>query len=120
MKPTNTAALFADADQMLLAAEAEMNRSTEDVVTHLVCHNSRQSIVNYLTGYLLEKGASLPHPITLAALQENCSAVNPHFKDLDLSPIHCRFDVVDNDYCLSVEKVGECLRIARQAGQLVK
>lgn len=120
MNSTNTATLFAEADQMLLAAEAEINRSAEDVVTHLVCHNSRQSIVNYLTGYLLEKGASLPHPLTLAALQENCSAVDPRFKTLDLSPIHCRFDVTDNDYCLSVQKVEECLGIARRAGELVR
>lgn len=120
MNNIRTGTLYAVADQLLQDAELEMDRSAEDVVTHLVCRNSRQSIENYLTGYLLDKLVSLPHPVTLAGLLEHCKTVDSRFADLDFTPIHCRFEEEDKDYCLATETVETCLRIARHAEQLVK
>jgi HEPN domain-containing protein len=119
MKTINSKTLFADADQMLELADTEMNRAEEDVVTHLVCHNSRQSIANYLSGFLLDKGISIYDSTSLAELLSQCKSVDQRFAQLDLSAIHCRFEGEPDDYCLDTEEVGRCLDVARQARELV-
>ncbi len=120
MKAITPESLFADADQLLMAADEEINRAEEDAVTHLICHNSRQSILQYLTGYLLDKAVHIPYPTTLDVLLEKCRALDDRFQHIDFSPITCRFDAEDKDYCLDFEKVDECFRIAQQTQALVK
>ena len=112
--------LIHDADQLLIAADAEINKAAEDAVTHLICHNSRQSIANYLMGYLLNKGLHLPYPTTLDSLLEKCQSSDPKFKKIDLSNIHCRFETDDQEYCLDHKTVDACYRIALQTQELVK
>lgn len=120
MQSTESQVLYSEADQLLRAADMEINRAEEDAVTHLICHNSRQSIVNYLKGYLLLRGAEPIEPVTMAGLLKQCSKIDTRFKDLDFSQIQCRFESQDKDYCLDLETVGECFRIARKTEELVK
>ncbi|MEZ4930744.1 MAG: hypothetical protein R2788_01275 [Saprospiraceae bacterium] len=120
MNNTQPQDLFAAADQMMLAADVEMNRAAEDAVTHLICHNSRQSINNYLQGFLLKRGVAPAQPVTLAGLLEQCAAIDPRFRHIDISPIHCRFEANDGDYCLGLKAVEGCFKIARQTEKLVK
>ena len=120
MQNSNPQTLFSEADQLLLAADREMNRSGEDVVTHLICSSSRQSIANYLMGYLIEKEVRFLYPISLNELLEKCKEIDPRFGQLDFTPIQCRFGMHDKDYCLDIEKVGECFRIAEQTQKLVR
>ena len=112
--------LIHDADQLLLTADAEINKAAEDAVTHLICHNSRQSIANYLMSYLLSNGVHLPYPTTLDSLLEKCRTSNAKFNQIDLSKIHCRFKTDDQEYCLDHKTVDECYRVARQTQELVK
>ena len=120
MQTNNPQALFTNADQLMHTANEELNRAAEDAVTHLICHNSRQSIANYLMGYLIEKGVHLPYPTTLAGLLEKCQSIDPRFQKIDLSPIHCRLETGDKDYCLDQKTVDECFHIARRTQALVR
>jgi len=107
------------ANELLGSAEQEMERSHEDVVTHLVCMNSRQSIANYLAGFLIQRKAGVPKPVTLQGLLDKCKEVDARFDTIDLSPIHCRCQSEDNDYCLEHSQVEDCMRIAQQARSIV-
>ncbi len=120
MQTVNPQTLIRDADQLLIAADAEINKAEEDAVTHLICHNSRQSIANYLMSYLLDNGIHLPYPTTLDSLLEKCRASDSKFNQIDLSNVHCRFEMDDQEYCLDHKTVDECYRIAQQTQVLVK
>ena len=106
--------LINEADQLLNSALEEIQRSKEDVTAHLVCYNSRQSIVNYLISYLLKNGEQLRKPVTMASLMEQCRSMDGRFDLIDISRINCRHDEKDEEYCLNVSKVSECLDIAKQ------
>ena len=110
----NVDILISEADRMMQAATDQMNRSEEDVISHLVCMNSRQSILNYLISFLQKHGVELEQPVTMAGLMEQCRTIDGRFNLIDLTPINCRNKSDDNDYCLDVDVVGECLRIAKQ------
>ena len=114
MQTQNVDILISEADQLLNTAEAELQRSEEDVTAYLVCHNSRQSINNYLVVYLLKNGVKLKQPVTMASLMDQCRAVDGRFDLIDISEIFCRHEESDEDYCLNIEKVSDCLRIAKQ------
>ena len=112
--------LLEEADQMVAAAAEEMMRAEEDVITHSVCFNSRQAIINYLTFFLLSNGIRPEEPSVMANLLAQCRGVDPRFRQLNIENIQCRFDVGEKEYCLSVPQVDECLNIARRASDLVK
>ena len=114
MEHQNIDMLINEADQLLHSATAEMQRSEEDVTAHMVCYNSRQSIINYLVSYLVKNGEALNKPVTMAGLLEQCRALDGRFDLIDISPINCRHDEDSHEYCLSVDKVNECLDIAKQ------
>lgn len=119
MKGTNQKALYAEANQLLTRAAEEMNRAEEDSVTYVICHNSRQSIANFLKGFLLEKGVT-PNPSAgLAALLEQCQNLDPRFQEIDLSGVHCRFDSEPAHHCLNHEEVDGCFHVAQQTQQLI-
>ena len=112
--------LLEEADKMVQTAEEEMMRAEEDAVTHSVCFNSRQAIINYLTVFLLNKGIGPASPPTMAALFDQCRSVDSRFDLLSIENLHCRFEAKHEEYCLSVSQVDECLQIARQASKIVK
>lgn len=107
--------LVEEANQLLNIAREEMDRSEEDVVTHLVCKNSRLSMVKYMEAFLLEKGVKVRWPVTPAKLLEQCRALDGRFNDLDLTAVACRFDSEDDDYCLELDMAGHCFELAEQA-----
>ncbi len=119
MQEDNIQQIIEAADQLLSSAEREMQRSHEDVVTHVVCHSSRQSLANYLKAYLLQNGRNVEEPAVLDDLLKQCQSINSKFNNLDISNIHCRFEAHDSDYCLSVSQVDECLIAAKQAKDLL-
>ena len=108
------------ADELLEKAERESERSHEDVVTHLICSNSRQSIANYLAGFLMQRGMAVTQPVTLQGLLDQCKGVDARFETIDMAPIHCRCQTHDDDYCLEHEQVDQCMTIAQQARSIVR
>lgn len=111
--------LYASAHELLHAAEHEQERSAEDMVTHLICTNSRLSLSNFLAGFLIRREIPVHHPVTLDGLLEQCKSLDARFETIDLSPVHCRFETHDKDYCLEEDQVDACLKAAKQARDIV-
>jgi hypothetical protein len=111
--------LYATAKELLNVAEHEHARSEEDVVTHLICSNSRLALSNFLAGYLIRRQIPVHHPVTLAGLLEQCKSIDARFEQIDLTPVHCRHETHDKDYCLEQDQVEACLKIAQQARDIV-
>ena len=120
MNVNRTEGLFAIAEELLLAAEFEQQRAEEDVVSHLICNNSRQSISNFLAGYLLQKDIPILHPVSINSLLEQCNAIDPRFESLDLEELNCRCDTRDRNYCLDLDKVNACLKVAQHVRSIVR
>ena len=118
MQTQNVDILINEADQLLNRATEELQRSEEDVTAYLVCHNSRQSIKNYLAVYLIKNGTDLNQPVTMASLMDQCRSLDGRFDLIDISQIFCRHEEHDEDYCLNVEKVSDCMRIAKQTREI--
>ncbi|MDH3243184.1 MAG: hypothetical protein OEM26_01100 [Saprospiraceae bacterium] len=116
----NTDVLYSEADYMLSAANIEMQRAQEDVVAHKVCYQSRQSITNYFRGFLISRGIEPNQPLSMENLYQQCVEIDPRFKLLDLSPMPCKTEEGHASYCLSIEKVRECLGIAEKTRELVR
>ena len=111
--------LLEQAKVMLEVAERETERSHEDVVTHLLCANSRQSLLNYLSVFLMKRNVPLNEPVTLDGLHRQCKEIDARFDVMDLSAIHCRFESHDRDYCLNLVQVNQCMDAARLARSIV-
>lgn len=107
------------ANELLLAAEHETERSEEDVVTHLICVNARQAIANYFAGFLVKRGITPTQPISIQGLLDQCKEIDALFDQIDLHPIHCRCKSTDDDYCMAMDQVKQCLSIAQHARSIV-
>ena len=110
--------LMDEADSLLASAESELMRAEEDIVTHMVCNHSRQSIMNYMKGFLYSNNQEPQEPCTLQSLKHQCLGIDEKFDDLDFSDLDCRFEIAPESYCYSVEKVEKCVAIARKARDL--
>jgi len=119
MQTQNVDFLINEADELLNFAKDELSRSKEDVASFLVCHNSRKSILNYLTSFLMREGIDPKQPMTMANLMDQCQNEDARFENLDISDILCRFEDHEEEYCLSVEKVKECMDVAELVRGLV-
>jgi len=119
MNINRTEGLYKYAEELLEAAEHERHRAAEDVVSHLICANARQSISNYLAGFLLHKNVAIEHPVSMASLREQCIAVDARFDSLDFTSFHCRWDNHDRNYCVDWEKVNDCLKVSQQIRAIV-
>ena len=103
-----------EADALLHSASEELKKSQDDVVTYQACHNSRESIRTYLTSFLLKNEVEPKEPVSLASLLDQCIAIDKKFKLIDMSCILCKDDTEFEDFCLNVEKVNPCLKVAEQ------
>lgn len=104
--------LFHEALKKLQEANEELCRPEEDVVSYLVCKNSQNAIENFLKGYLLSRGIDPQDYENINNLYEQCVAVNPKFKSLDLSGFTCKTHTRDSRSCSGTEKVSKCYEIA--------
>ncbi len=112
--------LYQDADELLLAAEFELHRAEEDMVTHLVCNHARLSISHYMIGYLLEHAIPILPPASIASLQHQCQDLDPRFHLPDLDRIECRYETPGKRYCLEVDKVTTCFKAAQTVREIIK
>lgn len=111
--------LIKSADELLIAAEQEQQRAIEDVVTHLICSNSRKSIYNFLYGYLLNKNIPIQQPVSIASMHKQCQSIDPRFDWLDLEKVNCRYETHDRYYCLEYDNVEKCLKAAQHVRSIV-
>jgi len=111
--------LYANADELLLAAENELQHDQGAIATHLVCNNARLSITHYLIGFLLKHQIPIKSPASIASLQQQCQLLDPRFHTLDLDNISCRYDTPGQRFCLEVDKVSACFIAAHQLRSIV-
>lgn len=105
---------------MLLRVEQEMDASNKRRVMHSVCFNSRQSLYNYLKGYLLLHEVKPGEPTSLAGLLEKCKRLDQRFETISLAPVHCRDAIHHRDLCRDRGEVEKCWEVALAARQIVK
>ncbi len=108
-------------ETLLRDAEKEINRSSEDVVTYGVCHNTRNAVSAYLNAFLVANGQEAEDS-SPEVLLEKCALMDARFSEVDLSIILCKLETTEqNDcFCMDPEKVAQCLNLAQQIGKMVK
>ncbi|HMB99943.1 MAG TPA: HEPN domain-containing protein [Flavobacteriaceae bacterium] len=109
---TKAKKLFEEAVDKLNAANKELYRPEEDIVSYSVCKNSQHAIENFLKGYLLKRGIETDNLKTIKSLYDECVKINKNFKQLDFSDFECKSYNTDNVYCNEVSKVSSCFNIA--------
>jgi len=95
-------------------ANAELMKPKEDVVSFSVCLNSKLAIQQLLESYLLKNNIQIKKQESLALLLERCVTHNQKFKTIDLSNVDCRYNSNNHNYCSGLEKVTNCLDVAKQ------
>jgi len=108
---------MADAMSAFRMAENELNRPNEDAVTICACHSMRNSVNYFLHSFLLSNPEKLVND-PAGDLLSQCVACDSRFNAIDLSCFRCEIECTE-DYCLSVEKVGECFNQANAVKKLV-
>jgi len=103
-----------DGNKLLETALNEINRPEEDVVTLSVCKGTKLTLDLFLSAFLLKNNVEPESLESLSAKYEKCLILDPTFEKTDIYQLDCTdkngCDI--SRYCLSVEKVNECLKIA--------
>lgn len=103
--------IIADIDRI----SEELTRPDEDVVTLSVCLGARKSISNLMQLYLQVKQGKLSENSSLDDLLSDCKKQSTEFNSIDLSKVVCRdmnTKECEGKYCLSGDRVVECVDIA--------
>lgn len=114
--------LFQQAIARLDFVNDELNRPEEDVMTFAICHQTRSIMADLLSSYLLEKGKDISSASDLETLQALTREVDARFARLDLTAMYCHPGKLQGEeaYCMDMQRVGSCLRIANQLADMVK
>jgi hypothetical protein len=109
------------ADNLLLTAEGEVNRPSEDTVTLCTCQCTRKSAMEFLRTFLIQNEFSNFSENSLESLLSECKKIDLEFKSIDVACFSCK--TLDNDcvggYCLDIEKVNECFEKAKEIREFV-
>jgi hypothetical protein len=109
--------------QEMRIAEDELNRPTEDAVTLCACNYTRNALNGFLRAFLLKHSVPVSTDLKSGELLNLCSGIDPQFSGINISRFICHHVNDETEcekmYCLSVEKVNECFRMARVAKELV-
>ena len=111
-----------DALSELRIAEFELNRPHEDVVSMSVCYSARHSLNSLLRTYLMSNNVDHKNGNSLKDLLNECIKIDNQFSKLDVSSVLCNdihHEVCDGKYCLTVDKVNECVTLANQVKSIV-
>jgi hypothetical protein len=119
MPNPNFDTILQHADFLLQSPATEPMRLEDDFAAYKACKSSKASIRKYLSSFLLKNHIEPEAPITLANLLEQCKAIDKKFEAIDMSCILCRHDLGFDNYCLSMEKVIPCMKVAEQTRDVV-
>lgn len=106
----------------LESVEEELNRPLEDVVTLSACFNVRHSMMSLLNLYLQNHSITNQDAKSLEDLLTQCIQLDKQFADIDITRIECKEHhnaVCTSQYCLSTEKITDCLLVANQLKGLI-
>lgn len=111
---------FDEAYEKLSAANKELYRPEEDMVSFLVCKNAQFAVENYLKGYLLKNDIDITDCNTINALYTECVRVNPKFKKINLEGFSCQTHDTESRSCTEVSKVSNCFIIANNLDSFLR
>lgn len=111
---------FNTAKEKLDAANQELFKPNEDVVSYSVCKNSQFAIEGFLKGYLNHRGFVTHDEEHLEGLLNRCRALDSKFNKIDMSVIDCKAAKIDSRYCSDVDKVSSCFDVADSLDTLLK
>ncbi len=106
----------------LESVEEELNRPLEDVVTLSACYNVRHSMMTMMNLYLQNHSITFQEEKSLEDLLARCIALDNQFAEVDLTKIACKEHenaACTSQYCLSTDKVTDCLVAANQIKGLI-
>jgi hypothetical protein len=107
------------ADYLFQPTATESDRFEDDFVAYEACKDSRESIRSYFLSFLLKNHIKPKASITLANLYEQCKVIDKKFEPIDLSCFLCRHDSEHDNYCLGIDKVNPCMKVAEQTRKVV-
>ena len=111
---------FSKGSKKLHEADQELYKPGEDVVSLVICQSTKESIENYLKGFLTLRGFDIEEDQTLGDLMERCRMLDPKFHDIRIEEIDCR-NVKDSKlHCEEIEKFGACYEVADQLDTLLR
>ena len=103
---------YSKAVEKLKLANEELCRPQEDVVTPMICQNSRLAIEHYLKGYLVKYGRNPSEGETIESLFEQCKILNPRFESLGLNSLDCYPHKGVTQNCGGASKISKCYEMA--------
>lgn len=121
MKKQISENLFIQAEDLLDAAYEELQRAEEDVVTPAVCYHAKQTIINFMEGFLIRNMQAPSGPMSMEQLRAACARINPAFDELDFSGLNCKHskELDPSEFCMSVDKVRSCYDVAVEIKDLI-
>jgi len=117
---SKTNRLFNDAVEKLNAANKELFRPKEDVVSYLVCKNAQHAVEFFLKGFLLQNGIDPDNHKTIESLYRQCKTINKNFEEINLSDFECKLHKLDSRYCNEISKVSNCFDVANSLDTFLK
>jgi hypothetical protein len=111
-----------DAAGLLQFANNELQKPSQQVVSIATCMDARNAMRRMMQQYLMAHNFQTEDLVTLTALKDACSVFNPKFKDTDFRYVECRdedHDKCNENYCLSIEHVANCVGAANQIKETV-
>lgn len=111
--------LFSKAQNKINLAEQNLMKPKEDIVSFSVCIHSRTAIQFLLESYLIKNNVPIKEKESIALLLERCIIYNSKFKAIDFTKIDCRHNTTNHGYCNSIDKVSNCLLVAKQIEELL-
>jgi len=118
MQEFNVTTLKSKAEKYLKLAQDEMFKAEEDVVPYVICKNAHLSIIQYLKGFLFNKGETVEDDASIDDLVEKCKLYNNKFAILQDQHLKCGHGTSANTYCTTVDTVGACIEAALEAKKL--
>jgi HEPN domain-containing protein len=109
---------LAQAEEHLSKAKNELCKPEEDVVPYSVCQNAYNSVVHYLSGFLMHHNQPVPEEIKIEHLLRNCRTLDSQFKELHLAPLYN--PTQSEDVWMNMDTAKDYLMMAEKTGQLVQ
>ena len=119
MQNQNSDFLLNEAGKLIQAAKNDLSLADEGILTYMVCQNSRQALIKSMTHFLFKNGIEPKEPITTENLLQQCKAIDPRFKTVDISSVLCRHEEGNDEYCITEDKVSKCFQSAEQVHNIV-
>lgn len=111
---------FSKGSKKLHEADQELYKPGEDIVSLVICQSTKESIENYLKGFLTLRGFDIEEDQTLGDLMERCRMLDQKFHDIKIEEIDCRNAKDSTLHCEEIEKFGACYEVADQLDTLLR